>query len=146
MQAVEIAVFICITIIVGSLITAFLVDWDAKETYNEMNDIIYPKDESAYKKTDKEGFVIELYTIWKDCGYGELNRSVPIYVEKDREVGDESLTKEYIFTQLKKLNWCQSLQSKEYNCGEGEDLIIGDNIALPALIAVTCKEGDLLIS
>jgi hypothetical protein len=145
MQAVEIAVFLGIAIIVGSLIVGFIAGWDAKETYHELKEIISPESKSAYYKTDKEGFVVELHKIWKDCGYGEFNRSVPIYVIREKEAEEDQLTKEYVFSQLKKLNWCSSIQSNEFDCGDGEDLIFESIFELPSIVSVSCINQKLVV-
>jgi hypothetical protein len=146
MQAVEIAVFIGVAVIVGSLLITFLIGWNVKDTYDEMKYIISPEDNLGYVSVDSEEFIIIVHNVWKDCAFGEENKSIPIYVKKIKPVGEEYMSKEIFFNGVKKLNWCMSLQSKDYNCGGGEDVIMNNNsITLPHLFTVSCMNNSLII-
>jgi len=142
MEVVEIVVFIGIAVLIGGFVLTFLLDWDVQQTYEDVKGIVFKEHDSevGYKKVDKLGFMAELYNAWQDCGFGMLNKSVTFYVSEDGE-----LTKEEIFTELKKLNYCRSLQSAEFECGEREDLEM-DTITLPAVINAKCEEEKLTLS
>jgi hypothetical protein len=142
MEVVEIVVYIGIAVLIGGFVLTFLLDWDVQDTYEDVQNIVFQQydTEVGFKKVDKLGFMAELYTAWQDCGFGMLNKSVSFYVTEEGE-----LTKEEIFTELKKLNYCRSLQSEEFECGTREDLEM-DDIALPAVIKAECGEEKLTLS
>lgn len=148
MEAVEIAVFIGIAVMVGAMIVGFVIDWDTNKTQDDIQNIIFKENEVGYKKLNRDQFTVELYNVWQDCGFGELNKTTAMYVTKTiaDEDEDEELTKEIIFDGIKKLNWCLSLQSDDEDCGEGEDVVMDDDITLPAIVRVECFENELLIS
>ena len=142
MEVVEIIVYIGIAVIVGGIVLTFLLDWDVQQTYEDVKGIVFKEHDAqvGYKKVDKIGFMAELHNAWQDCGFGMLNKSVTFYVSEEGE-----LTKEDIFIELKKLNYCRSLQSAEYECGTREDLEM-DDIDLPAVINAKCEEEKLVLS
>lgn len=142
MEVVEIVVYIGIAVIIGGFVLTFLLDWDVQQTYNDVKSIVFKEydAEVGYKKVDKLGFMAELHSAWQDCGFGMLNKSVSFYVSEEGE-----LTKEEIFAELKKLNYCRSLQSAEFECGTREDLEM-DDITLPAVIKAECAEEKLTLS
>ena len=142
MEVVEIIVYIGIAVLIGGFIITFLLDWDVQQTYEDVRSIVFKErsTEVGYKKVDKLGFMAELHGAWKDCGFGMLNKSVSFYVSEEGE-----LTKEEIFTELKKLNYCRSLQSEEFECGTREDLEM-DDITLPAVINAKCEEEKLILT
>ena len=142
MEVVEIVVYIGIAVIIGGFVLTFLLDWDVQQTYNDVKSIVFKEydAEVGYKKVDKLGFMAELHSAWQDCGFGMLNKSVSFYVSEEGE-----LTKEELFSELKKLNYCRSLQSAEFECGTREDLEM-DDIVLPAVIKAECAEEKLTLS
>jgi len=142
MEVVEIVVYIGIAVIIGGFVLTFLLDWDVQQTYNDVKNIVFKEHDAevGYKKVDKMGFMAELHHAWQDCGFGMLNKSVSFYVSEEGE-----LTKEELFSELKKLNYCRSLQSAEFECGTREDLEM-DDITLPAVIKAECAEEKLVLS
>ena len=142
MEAVEMIVYIGIAVLIGGVLITFLLDWDVQKTYEDVKSIVFKEHDAkvGYKKVDKLGFMAELHNAWQDCGFGMLNKSVTFYVHEEGE-----LTKEDIFTELKKLNYCRSLQSEEFECGTREDLEM-DDIPLPAVINAKCEEEKLKLT
>lgn len=142
MEVVEIVVYIGIAVIIGGFVLTFLLDWDVQQTFNDVKSIVFKEHDAevGYRKVDKMGFVAELHHAWQDCGFGMLNKSVSFYVSEEGE-----LTKEEIFAELKKLNYCRSLQSEEFECGTREDLEM-DDVVLPAVIKAECSEEKLVLS
>ena len=142
MEAVEIVVYVGIAVLIGGVILSFLLDWDVKGTYEDVRDITF-KDHGSdvgFEKVDKMGFIAQAYHAWQDCGFGMLNKSVSFYVSEQGE-----LTKEEIFSELKKLNYCRSLQSAEFECGVREDIEM-DTITLPAVINTQCADEKLKLT
>jgi nitrogen fixation-related uncharacterized protein len=145
MQAVEIAIFIGVAVIIGSLLITFLIGWNVNDSYDDLKNIITPEKKIGYKQIDSENFVIIVSEIWKSCAYGLENKTVPIYVKKTKHGNEEYITKESFFKDVKKLNWCMSIQSKKYDCGGGEDVIMNQNHSLPYLFTISCKNNSLII-
>lgn len=148
MQVTEVLVFMTIAVIIGAMVVGFVVDWDAGETQEQIKGMIMPEEGFEFRRVDTEEFAIELYNFWRECGFGELNKTGALYVYRnadDDDIEDDELTKRYIFAKLKQLNWCSSLQSEEYGCGEGEDVEMEDDIELPALVRLDCSEHKLII-
>lgn len=145
MEAMEIVIFISIALMVGGMIVGFLVDWDVRETYDGVHDIIIDdQNEVGYKKVDPEEFVVEIYNVWKACGFGTLNKTVSYYVYNPTQ--DEfEIDKDYIFEEVKRLNWCYSLQSEDDDCGTGNDIDFDGDIELPSVITVRCMDEEITI-
>lgn len=147
MEAIEVAVFITVAVIIGSMMVAFIIDWNVKQTHDEIKGVIFKENEVGYKKLDSEQFVVELYNIWQDCGMGEKNSTVALYVQgtKLKTTTEEKISKEYIFKKIKMLNWCSSLQSVEYKCGNVEDIEMKHELMLPTVVSVSCNNHKLII-
>lgn len=144
MDTLEIIVFLAIAIIVGGLFITFITDWDVKETYETLKSVFIDKDETVeFEKVDKIGFIKKLHNSWEECGLGEKNETYTFYVKPDDNSNKDNyniLTKEFIFEELKKINYCNSLQSQEFECGTREDVDMED-INLPSVITVSCIDG-----
>lgn len=146
MDSVEIIVFVGIAVIVGGLFIGFLADWDVNETYESLKSLFSSKEQSTeFEKVDKVGFISKLYASWEDCGLGEVNNTYTFYVKEGLPKDDNTLTKEFIFSELKKINYCNTLQSFEYDCGQREDVDMED-ITLPAVVSIECIDGGLRVS
>lgn len=143
MQAAEIAVFIGVAVIVSGLLLGFLTDFSFQDVYESFREIFDEEEIQTYTKVDKIGFIMEVYKTWEDCGLGEVDTKRVINIE-NTEVNKQVLSKEFIFTELKKINYCKTLQSKEFDCGNREDLIMED-IDLPALVTLKCENSKLFI-
>ena len=139
MQAAEIAVYIGAAVVIAGLLVSFLIDWRSEDTYHQVKNLIVGEDSVGYRKVSSIEFVAELHDIWEDCGLGEKNSTVPLYIN-----GNGTLTKEFIFTELKKINYCGALQSAEFNCGIREDVEMND-FRLPSVVGVECKDNKMII-
>lgn len=146
MEAIEIVVFVGITVIVGGLFLGFLVDWNTNQTYNSIKSIVLKdKTEITQKKITKDEFVNILYNTWEECGYGELEINKTYYIKDSLDqTQDNEITKEEVFEKLKKINLCDTLQSEDNDCGTREDLDM-DDIDLPALVTIKCEEDELVV-
>jgi hypothetical protein len=141
METIEIIVYTAIALIVVSMGLSFILGLDAKQYYDDFSKTFGNKQELEYKKVSPQSFVKELYLVWDKCGKGEIELSQSVYVVED-DTTDE-ITKEFIFDQLKKINYCSQLQSEEFECGSSEDLTIDDDFNLPAVIKISCSEDGL---
>lgn len=140
MDVIEILIFLGIAVIVGGMFIGFLIDWDFKKTQEELSNLMKDKQELKFEKVSKEGFISNLYQLWDECAYGEINKTLTLYIETQTE--NDKLEKSFIFDQLKKINYCKTLQSTEFDCGQREDLQMSD-ITLPNVVTIKCTHTGL---
>lgn len=128
-----------VAVIIALFVIAFLSDWNfVKKTSSFMEMFFDFGNKTRISEVTKEEFVASLNEYWSKCT-PKMNTTLKRYV-----VGEGKLTKEYIFSVLKNLSWCDVLQSKQFGCGIREDLIVGD-IALPQIIVAKCENNTLRV-
>lgn len=132
MEVVEIVVYIGAAVLIAGMILGLLTSWDTKETYEDVRDIVMEE-----QRTDN--LVIAIHDFWDSCGYGEIEKRMPLYVE-----GSGTFTKEDLFKELKKINYCNVLQSAENDCGFREDMEMPD-LELPILVSLSCEDSKLKV-
>ena len=132
MEVVEIVVFIGAAVLIGGIILGLLTSWDTRDTYEDVKKIVMEE-----QRTDN--LVIAIHDFWENCGYGEIEKRMPLYLE-----GKGSFTKADLFAELKKINYCNVLQSADNDCGEREDIEMPD-LELPILVSLSCEEGKLKV-
>jgi uncharacterized protein YehS (DUF1456 family) len=145
MDTMEIIVYIGAAVIIAGLLLSFLINWDTKKSYEDIKGMMLKEHEVGYKKVDRIGFIAELHAIWEDCGLGTENKTTPLYVVPNQHNGNSTLTKESVFNELKKINYCGMLQSKEFRCGQREDVVM-DTITLPAVVSISCSSNMMVIT
>lgn len=134
MEAVEISVYILVAIAVGVLLLSFLTSWNVADTYDAIRRLMTKEKTPRFETVDKEGFVASAFAFWESCGFGEVDRSLALYID-DTGV----MSKEYLFEKVKKLNLCDSMQSAAYSCGRQESVIFDQFIPLPAVVRLQCN-------
>ena len=128
--------------LVGFLILGFISGWKAENAYDSLKGLLLRERSLNYQEIPSEEFVVTTYNLWKQCGFGEVNKSQTIYVE-----GTGSINKAFLFQDLLKMNLCESIQSAANNCGAREDVTFTPaDIVLPAIVKIECGSGNLLIS
>ena len=137
-------VFIGAAVIIAGLFIGFLVSWDTKETYEGVKTLMGDGPKGSYAKVDRLGFVVKVHELWDECALGTIEKKVPLYVTPQKANQKEELTKEFMFEELKKINYCKSLQSAEFGCGTREDVEMED-ISLPSVVSLACEDGLLTI-
>ena len=102
----------------------------------------YDKDtnKTEFMQMNFNRFIAVMTEYYAQCGN---NSGYELKIHLDAE-GD--LTKERIFSHLKNISWCSSIQSAEFDCGMREDISNVPNIPLPALITVNCTNNNLYIA
>jgi hypothetical protein len=132
METLEVIAYLTVALVVGALLILFLRSIDYTAIYDKIkgSDSGDPK----FEKVNKEQFVVSTLDFWESCGLGEVNRSLVLYVD-DRG----SLNKSYIFSQVKKINYCNTLQSVNEDCGRKEYVVFNTSVPLPALVNLKCN-------
>ncbi len=145
MNTIEIIVYTGIAIIVVGLGLNFIVSIEGESYYSSFKKILINDNEIQFERTNPYSFIKEIFDVWESCAKGEIELSQTVYVEKDEYIF--SIDKEFIFSEIKKINYCSQLQSSEFECGSKEDLEMDSSISLPAVIEIKCsEEGIELIS
>jgi hypothetical protein len=128
METVEVMIYFTIALIVGFLIYMFT----ASAGFEGLFSKITGEKEQEFDKVSKEEFVKEAIRFWEGCGMGEV---------PDRQVfmvqGDGELNRSFVFSEVKRLNYCQTLQSTAEDCGMREDSVIA-SINLPRVVRLEC--------
>ncbi len=142
METVEIVIYLMAAVIIGIFILQLIQGWDVTETYEDIRSLIANEKEQEFKTVEKEDFAIEILTFWELSGMCEVNKTLSINV-KENHTGDY-INKTYLFDQIKFLNFCSTLQSKNESCGSLEHVSVlphagGENIDLPAIIRMSCN-------
>jgi hypothetical protein len=129
MEAIEIAVYLVIAVIAGSLIYYFV----GTAGFQDLSEGLRNEKKVEFRKVDTKGFIEETVFFWQSCGLGEVSKSTTLYVS-----GTGALNKTDLFDGVKKLNHCSTLQSSAYGCGTKEDVVMG-NFTLPHVIRLECN-------
>ncbi|MBW2990407.1 hypothetical protein KY348_01745 [Candidatus Woesearchaeota archaeon] len=135
METVEIVVYITIVLIIGVLIFIFIRTAGFEETYDDIRG--EKPEEGIYQKVDKVGFVSELISFWQNCGLGDIDKTMTVYVKDE---GD--LDKAFVFSTIKKINHCNTLQSVSEDCGSKEQVVFNTPITLPHVIRLECDSSS----
>jgi hypothetical protein len=133
MEAVEVTIFIFMAVLIGGLILGFIFGWDFRATFDTIKKALSKEGNDGFEQVDVDRFVVRTYGLWQDCGFGEINKTVRLYV-----AGTGNLNKAVLFDRLKKLNFCDSIQSANNGCGVREDVIMTD-VELPAVVRIDCS-------
>lgn len=137
METIEIVVYMTIALIIGGMLIGFLTGWDFDRTYRGLKDLLNPS-ASQFDEVSPDQFIEIVKNHWKDCGYGETNKTRTVYVLKENI---DILDLSYIFERLKKYNICESLQSASNACGTREDVVMSP-INLPSAFVLECDPDN----
>jgi|APSaa5957512622_1039677.scaffolds.fasta_scaffold32546_1 hypothetical protein len=144
-MGVNIMVFLGIGVLLFSMITAFVHDWDFIEDVSTLEEMYQDKNKiSDDMKVDKIKFVTAARNFWDYCNHSFANKSKIYYVYENDKETKGNLTKEILFDHIKTLGWCQSIQSENLSCGRREDVNMTD-IILPKVIKLNCRNSTLYI-
>lgn len=136
METIEVIVFLTVSIIIGFLLLYFFSSYN----YSDFSKRFYSK-EPTYKKVDKITFAQSVLDFWDSCGMGEKNKTLAVFVDDNGP-----LNKSYLFSQIKKINLCQTLQSALYDCGNYEHVVFENPIQLPHVVRLQCNSTSQKLS
>jgi hypothetical protein len=140
MEVVEIIVFLTATVIIGTVFLFFIRDINYQGIYESLHDMLTGNKEVKFEKVTREDLAPKIYNFWEECGYGEKNKSVSLYVQETGTFGKQEL-----FDSIKKMSLCETLQSASNECGKNEQVVMS-TISLPAVINFKCNSGMLYIT
>ena len=141
METIEMIVYLTVAIITGILFIGFLSDWQFEKTYSQLSGIVLGEQKQSFKQVGREEFIAEMYSFWQGCGYGQENASLRLYLKENG-----NLTKSAIFSSIKNLSLCETMQSLENSCGSREDMIFSGEIELPSVIKLSCNSSTIIVS
>jgi hypothetical protein len=136
MEAVEVGVYLAVAVIVAGLVTGFILDWDFMGMYKKIQHLFMNEKDLNLKNIESERFPGELYDIWTHCR--ALQNSSVYYLHV---TGGGTISKSWLFSKYKTLNWCESIQSHAETCGLREDVNMPSSISLPAIIKISCGQS-----
>lgn len=134
METVEIIVFFAVAVIAGGLVVGFISDWNYWDVFDFMKQDTVNLE---FEELTKEEFVGKLPVILKQC---EAPVQVDYYVK-----GSGEFTKADLFSLVKALNWCKTIQSNEQSCGVRENVVFNRKIILPEVVTVRCEDSILYL-
>ena len=138
MQTVEMLVYIGVAIMIGTLTLGIITDWKFADMYDSFRKIMIRDDTSKYQRIGRDDAFIQIHTFFEECRRKVGNFSQGIYIEDPG-----TLTKEELFDQFKSVGWCSSIQSKEFDCGDKEDIEMND-LTLPRVVVMHCINNDFI--
>ncbi len=133
MQTVEIVIYMVIALIVGVLTLTLVTTWDYRGIIDKMtgND-----DGIKFEKVSNADFALKAGMFWKSCGMGAVGKSASLYLEDDGSGTPMDIDE--FFLQVKRINFCNSLQSVSRGCGDIENVVFTGSYNLPHVINLEC--------
>ncbi len=132
MEAVELTVYVALAVLVGGMLIAFLQDWDATGAFERLRQLYFEEDD-GFKEVSADALPGVAHGMWSECAYGERNGSRTVYAQ-----GTGNFTEQDLFEGLKKVNLCDTLQSAEHSCGDGDDVVFNTSVQLPSVVRFSC--------
>ncbi|MCF7862304.1 hypothetical protein K9M79_08770 [Candidatus Woesearchaeota archaeon] len=134
MQVVEMMIFFIVSLFIGFMIINFVGNWDAEGAFRYFKDLQSGGGEQKFKTVDIDMFVSSSLRFWEDCGRGEVNMSLALYVD-----GSGNVNNTYVFDKIKEMNLCNTIQSATESCGTREDVDFSPTlIVLPSVVRIRC--------
>jgi hypothetical protein len=127
MQTLERVIFIVVAIIVGAMLLNFIAS----------NIFSIDEDEGfdGIDTLEQDEFAQEVLEFWDECAMGELNLNRTVYVKFSSAYGKAEL-----FSDVKGIDLCRSLQSKDNGCGEYEHVDFTATYDKPKLVRLSCDD------
>lgn len=136
MQTIELVVYLSLALLVGLLFIGAIKNWDFIRSYNDVRKGLLGEGSDNFEKVSINNFPKAVVNLWKDCGFGELSKELVVYVE-----GEDSYTKEMLFSNLSKMNYCEIIQYGSFGCGTRDDIVM-EAIALPSVVKLRCDSSQ----
>jgi hypothetical protein len=134
MQALEVIMYTMLALLVGSLILAFILDFDYKATYNQLHK--QAEGESQVFEIEARGFPSEVAKRWQDCSYGMLNRTYAMQLN-----GPDKVLLGDVIKEFRRLDQCEVI-----DCFNTSNRFrMPHEIAPPKIINMQCTNKTLII-
>jgi len=127
MQASERIVYIMISIIVGAMLIRFIASTAFKEEGFEAKD--------GFKNIGQDEFAQAALEFWDECAMGEKTMNRTLFVKFS-----SAYSKAELFKDIKGIDLCRTLQSKELGCGEYEHVVFAASFDKPKLVRLSCDD------
>ncbi len=138
METVEIIAYIVVALIIGGFIIVFTAGINPNDIFKSLKAMVFPEKEVKYESIDSEDLPLKAFNLWEKCGLGIKDMELVLYVKSGSQIN-----KSMLFSTYKKLNLCDSIQSKNQSCGKQENVIIEKDIVIPpAVIKLACKSNN----
>lgn len=142
---INIMISLAVGVIIIAMVFFMVVNWDVEKNADDFLDVYFERNNvSDFNSVSRLEFVEYLADFWRGCDFSDSNVSLKFYIYENG-----TLSRDYLFSVVKSLNWCDTLQSSEFDCGpldSREDIVLSHNISLPQLVMVECKNESLFIS
>ncbi|MFT4304586.1 MAG: hypothetical protein ACMXX8_00710 [Candidatus Woesearchaeota archaeon] len=122
METVEILIYLVISLIIGSMIIAFVSDTHTGTLHEQIRSFFF-QDEPSFEKVNREDLAFAIFNIWRDCGYGAIDANYTLYAYDNRNM-QQHINHSTLFNDLLRYNLCNSLRSESNLCGRGENVEI----------------------
>ncbi|MEC8339147.1 MAG: hypothetical protein VXZ40_00855 [Nanoarchaeota archaeon] len=142
METIEIIVYVGVALLIIGIGLNFIIDIDGERLSSSFKELIgVDTQETSFQRVDSLGLIEEIYTVWELCGKGEIPLSKTVYLEDDKYA---EISKGFIFSKIRQINYCTQLQSAEFSCGDREDLELeNDEIPVPSIIEISCSDSKI---
>jgi hypothetical protein len=144
-ESVELMVFLGVGIVLLSLFTYFIYQWNVKDDVDALKGLYADEHGKEALKVDKITLMTKAREFWDECNHTWINSTRTYYVFNDAKAAEGSINRSDMFDYYKSLSWCKSIQSVNQSCGSREDINI-TSIVLPSLIRLSCRNQTLFVS
>ncbi len=141
METIELITYLAIVIMIGGLIIVFITDIQVEDIYSTLRKMLQRDETLRFRNVESAEVAPVAFNVWRECGYGQREGELIISLRSG-----SNITKEYLFSHYEKYNLCYSIQSREYNCGAREDLVLQPElITPPTLLRISCNTENLTL-
>jgi hypothetical protein len=135
METIEIIIYFFVAFVIGLSIILYIKTGGFTVMYDDLRGI--DSEKSEFKKVNNVTVVEEVVNFWQNCGYGEIDKTLILYIG-----GKGEFNKTTFFSTISKINYCDTLQSASENCGIKEDVIFEKVITLPKVARFFCNSTN----
>jgi len=145
MQAIELAVFLIVSVVIAGMVLLFVGNINPAELYESINSMIFPQpfDPGTLNRVTGEEFPGLLGKCWANCEFGATPKSCgSVYI-----TGSEgaTITKNGIDMVFNKYNYCTDCNIALYREGMPDAMLPDDPINLPSIVDVNCSATGLRV-
>jgi hypothetical protein len=122
MEAIEIAIYIVIALMLGAMVISFVANTDTISIHDQLKSLFFPE-KNKFDRIGRDQLPMVILELWKECGYGLIDANYTIYAYDDK-MGTQDINHTTLFEYYQKFNLCNSLRSESEGCGTGENVEI----------------------
>lgn len=138
--AINVLVGLAVGITLIAIAYLIIYQIDIKSEVDEVHARYYPEiNKTLFVRMNLDEFIVAVADYRAEC---ENNSDIVMSIQVE---SNGSLTKERMFSKLKNLSWCETIQSATWGCGFREDVENFGLIRLPAIVEVSCVNDSIYI-